>query len=423
MPETEMKFRLSISIPPPFRDINSLILTIMNYGHEVSKFLLQHILIEHQKYLLLLYLGKPRTGVQKVSTPWRCPRCGSQFGFVRRGWRSKFRTLKTSAGIVEFPLKNISCKKCGKTFSPFPEFWGLEPWQRISKEFSEKAVFLATQFSYSRSSNTLNELFDQNLAPITIHKLVQKASENVDCKNEEIDPTVLMFDDTKVPAGDKEYGADLLLGISLDGHYRKHNRNRLKKSIVSLDIDKGWRDVTLKLKDKYSPDTVISDGNIALKTFIKECFPDSKVQQCVWHLFKTSDHYLWMDGLSVPIRRPMLSDLSKLVTQKDIPGIKKFIKELEINGLKNTANFINQGLDDLFTYINDDDIPFRTTSPVEREMREINRRSDVGARWTVEGLSNLLNLGLAYEKNRKSWNNYWYDDYYYDKNSISIEKI
>jgi len=37
--------------------------------------------------------------------------------------------------------------------------------------------------------------------------MVQKTSANIDCKNNDIiDPNVLMFDDTKVPAGDKEYG-------------------------------------------------------------------------------------------------------------------------------------------------------------------------------------------------------------------------
>lgn len=408
MPKTKMDFRLSISLPHPFRDINNLILDLIRYGNQLPKFLLPHILIEHQKYLLTLYLGKPRTGTQKTPTPWKCPKCGSRHGFVRRGWRSKPRTLKTSIGIIEFPLKNISCKKCNKTFSPFPEFWGLEPWQRITKELSQKAVFLATQFSYGRSSNTLKELLGQSLSPLTIHRMVQKTSQNISCKSTNNDAEILMFDETKVPAGTKQYGSPLLLGISLNGQYNEYGRKRLEKSIVSFELDKGWRDLTPKLKNRYKPDIIVSDGDLALKKFIDDCFPDSKVQQCIWHLFKTSDHYLWMDGLSVPVRRPLLSRLSQLVSLEDISGIKEFIKELDTEGLKNTANFIQRGLNDLFTYVSND-IPFKATSPIEREMREINRRSDVGARWTVKGLFNLLNLKLAYEKNINSWNEYWYD--------------
>jgi len=35
---------------------------------------------------------------------------------------------------------------------------------------------------------------------------------------------------------------------------------------------------------------------------------------------------------------------------------------------------------------------FATTSPVEREMRELNRRADVGARWSQKGIENLLKI-------------------------------
>ena len=33
-----------------------------------------------------------------------------------------------------------------------------------------------------------------------------------------------------------------------------------------------------------------------------------------------------------------------------------------------------------------------TTSPLEREMRELNRRADVGARWSPKGIENVLKL-------------------------------
>ena len=78
-----------------------------------------------------------------------------------------------------------------------------------------------------------------------------------------------------------------------------------------------------------------------------------------------------MDGLTVPVRRPLLKELSKLLEDQDLTGIKVFVEQLQINGLENTANFINRGLKDLFTYL-EEEIPFKTTRPIEREMREIN---------------------------------------------------
>ncbi|MFO7742113.1 MAG: hypothetical protein R6X31_07350, partial [Anaerolineae bacterium] len=37
----------------------------------------------------------------------------------------------------------------------------------------------------------------------------------------------------------------------------------------------------------------------------------------------------------------------------------------------------------------------KSTSPAERQMREINRRTDVGVRWSIPGVKNLLALDLA----------------------------
>jgi len=46
-----------------------------------------------------------------------------------------------------------------------------------------------------------------------------------------------------------------------------------------------------------------------------------------------------MDGLTVPVRRPLLKELSKLLEDQNLTGIKVFVEQLQINGLENTANF------------------------------------------------------------------------------------
>lgn len=49
----------------------------------------------------------------------------------------------------------------------------------------------------------------------------------------------------------------------------------------------------------------------------------------------------------------------------------------------------------------------RTTSVNEREMREINRRTDVGARWSVKGVDNLLRLRHSKRINPDDFNRVW----------------
>ena len=49
----------------------------------------------------------------------------------------------------------------------------------------------------------------------------------------------------------------------------------------------------------------------------------------------------------------------------------------------------------------------RTTSVIEREMREINRRTDVGARWSVRGVDNLLRLRHSKRINPDDFDRVW----------------
>jgi hypothetical protein len=44
---------------------------------------------------------------------------------------------------------------------------------------------------------------------------------------------------------------------------------------------------------------------------------------------------------------------------------------------------------------------------IEREMREINRRSDVGARWSIPGVDHLLRLRHSKRINPDDFNRVW----------------
>ncbi len=51
--------------------------------------------------------------------------------------------------------------------------------------------------------------------------------------------------------------------------------------------------------------------------------------------------------------------------------------------------------------------PERTTSVIEREMREVNRRIDVGVRWTVRGIDHPLRLRHAKRINPDDFERVW----------------
>ncbi len=46
------------------------------------------------------------------------------------------------------------------------------------------------------------------------------------------------------------------------------------------------------------------------------------------------------------------------------------------------------------TVSRENNFPYHTTAPIEREMREINRRVDIGVRWSKQGVENLLKVKM-----------------------------
>ncbi len=69
----------------------------------------------------------------------------------------------------------------------------------------------------------------------------------------------------------------------------------------------------------------------------------------------------------------------------------KWQENLARIGLFTTANHLKNAANEAFSYLKE---PFAyiDTSPLEREMRELNRRADIGARWSPKGLENVLKL-------------------------------
>ena len=68
---------------------------------------------------------------------------------------------------------------------------------------------------------------------------------------------------------------------------------------------------------------------------------------------------------------------------------KRFVQKLKKNGLIQSVVHLKNAEPEIATF-REHGIVGYTTSPVEREMREINRRVDIGVRWSIPGVENLL---------------------------------
>jgi hypothetical protein len=79
-----------------------------------------------------------------------------------------------------------------------------------------------------------------------------------------------------------------------------------------------------------------------------------------------------------------------------------FLEKLEKNSLEQSFVHLYRAENEI-TISGKNGFDYHTTSPVEREMREINRRADIGVRWSIPGIENLLLVKTDLALNGPKW--------------------
>jgi hypothetical protein len=322
-------------------------------------------------------------------------------GILRRGKR--LRKLKTSSGELEFPLKQVTCRDCRRTWSPFARMLGLLPRQRIAEELERKLVECVIDLPYGKTCALAGAWLGVRVSPKTLHRCVQERGSRV--RFTPAEPTaVVLADGTKVPAGPSERGMEVRFSFQILGRHEEHGRPVVEKRIAGWGAGVGsWRDA---LPPGIATESLVTDREKGLPELLRERFPDLRHQHCEWHLGHTLSHLLYLDGLGVKARRPLKSELAKIVwgkTTRDRRGAyAAFCAKLACYPKAHTM-LTDASENVLF----DKPSSERTTSVIEREMREINRRTDVGVRWSERGVNNLLKLRAAKRINKDDFERVW----------------
>jgi hypothetical protein len=177
---------------------------------------------------------------------------------------------------------------------------------------------------------------------------------------------------------------------------KKSNRKRMSKKLLFLQTGQAET-----IKDRLTAlgaQGVVHDGDMDLSG----CAPS--LQRGLWHLPHQLKHFLWKDGVSYQQRRPYVKELIDVLYKSSTANkmetrYEQFIDKLKRHGLTNSVTHLQRAEPELTTSRRDH-FDYHTTAPAEREMREINRRADIGARWSVPGVENLLLVKTWYRLNQ-----------------------
>ena len=207
---------------------------------------------------------------------------------------------------------------------------------------------------------------------------------------------ILFADSTGVKTGKIKRGSPLNLALKVTGREVRGKRAVLKKELVTLSVGK-WRED--ELKDVLA-DFSVTDGNPELKGVMSRTQPGLPSQRCLFHAERDLYWALYRDGAEGEhvYRQDRLRQEPWKPSCAGVAGVNRLVTELDSSRRSCTATYLRNAMSELFTLTRLKEqgiapgIVMVATGPVEREFREINRRTEVGARWTDEGVERVARL-------------------------------
>lgn len=307
-------------------------------------------------------------------------------------------------GDVEFDLLQVTCQKCEATFSPFAQLLGLTQWQQSTTELQAQVVARTLDQPYDKSIQEPDSSLASTFSAMTAHRWVQTRGAQVQIEPEsDLEGATFLFDGTKVKAGDNPRGVEMHLGIAVTGRGQHHGRPQLQTKPLAFGVNQPWKDTLVKLSG-LKPERVLYDGDEELRDELHRLFPEAKFQRCLWHIPRNLYWALYRDGWRKKQTKGWQKAVNRLIHHPDLSPqeavrcLRKIIAQLRRRGGEHGAAYLESALEEVFTYhlhpegiFNDRENQalgqaMIATSPIERQMRELNRRTDVGVRWSVSGV-------------------------------------
>ena len=199
---------------------------------------------------------------------------GRVFTYKRR------RKIHSSSGVIEFYLYRVTCKACNSTFCPFTQILGIEPRVRITKEFDEKILKLASQNSYAISAKTIDLLLNEKVSATTVRNKVNTIAALLDISATQEKYENILIDGTKVNASNNERGIDIHLALAPMGTELRKGRLYNKKQLVALSVADNTQRLEKQLK-KTNCSNVISDGDVQYGKLLENIYPTAKQKRCL----------------------------------------------------------------------------------------------------------------------------------------------
>lgn len=238
-------------------------------------------------------------------------------------------------------------------------------------------------------------------------------------------PTVVMLDGTAARAGDKTNGVAVNLAIGLTGRVGPRRRRRARTHLLGLTVGEDWSMMGAQLQGLPAPALVVVDGETAITVLAQRLWPDAPIQRCWWHLPHGLRKAFYADDaanrhVNPNWARARARELAELLREQirhehtteaaladwdaftaKIPATLTSAHAYLVAARPHAFTCLDPAVRKALAHLGG---PELATGVIERLMREINARTDIGGvRWTIAGLRDLLTVLTARTLRHPAW--------------------
>lgn len=417
--KTKLTLNIDINITISEANIKTFISIIVEIIKKIISQISKKALPQIEKDYYEENLGKKREAwIEDKKTSFQCPKCGenNSSNFEYKGYEKKNIGIQWFFGKIEYSPQMIRCKNCGCRDYYFAKYFGLCEG-KYSKDFLNFGVFLALSMSYNMAINYLKTTFANCYCTMTLWREIQRMGSEVTFKLPD-KSNIVLADGTGVHVGKNKRGKELRVIMA---------QNKTGKFVVSnmsiKDYKNKWND-DFSILDNHKGECVcIADGDPGIEeAFLLKKGKEGIFQRDLWHLPWQFRWYCWKDAVKKEYRLEFLFLLYNIIyipknidntnvdmkcilnKEKLYDGLIEWCSQL---GYKHCERYLMGAREKLFN-VYKSKLKFykfyTCSSIVERSMREINRREEIGAHWSESGLLNLMKLKMCQLYNKPLWN-------------------
>jgi hypothetical protein len=325
-------------------------------------------------------------------------------------------------------LWHVGCCSCGRNFAPLLLMLGLSGKRRTDRLTVDLAE-LGTQMSSARAARTDSELAGTEATAGQAHNALADVAAVLAPEGElgpaHGAPDVVLLDGTGVRAGSKKNGTGANLAIGLTGRSGPAGRRRARSHLLGLTVDEDWSMMGAQLQRVAAPALVVVDGESVITALADRLWPDVPIQRCWWHLPHGLRKAFYADDAANRHVNPRWArdrsrELGELLREQ-IRHERDQAQALEAwdaftaripDKLTSAHAYLDAARPHTFTCL-DPKLrqrlahlggPELGTGVLERLMRELNARTDIGgSRWSTAGLRDLLTVQTARLLGHPAW--------------------